>query len=127
MKKLLMVLALTASSMAFADHSLKDAMNMDASFAQTINDTIAAKRVYCNLEESLQLKVKGYQAMNANRQVALCYDTKEALQKEQEMLKNGNPFGTIYGLSASSILTVEYKRKDVTDGSTKVSILKLTL
>ena len=106
MKKLLMVLALATSSMAFADHGLDLAMQDSASIKKAVLAAVKTKKVVCDYEHSIQMPatVKGA----AWRQVALCYPNKEMMKSANDTLAAGNTFGGVYGLPASTILDVEY-------------------
>lgn len=123
MKKLLMALALTASSMAFADHSLKTAMDQGSAIRSAVTSAIKSKEVVCDLDHSLQMEPTMIGA--AWRQVALCYGTAEELAAANKTLTTGNQFGGIYGLTVKAILDVEYSENAKTSKYDKVISISL--
>lgn len=123
MKKLLMVLALSASSMAFADHGLDLAMKDSAQIKTAVQTAIKKKGVVCDVKNSIQMAatVKGA----AWRQVALCYPNKEMMKVANDTLAAGNSLGGAYGIPASTILDIEYSENTKTSRYDKVMSLTL--
>ena len=110
-KSLILLAVLGISSIAQADHSLKDVMTKP-SIAKAVQAAVASKAVYCSLSKSLQLKPTTAAANDYDswRQVAICFDT-EANQKAFETTPFSSQFGGIYGLNgAKAILDVTYNQ-----------------
>ncbi len=113
MKKTIVALLITASSLsAFADHSLKHAMNDSIEIKSAVVAAITAKKVVCDLKNTIQMKAT---VANASwRQVALCYKTKKDQMRATADLATGNSGLGIYGTAAEAILDVEYSQNSTT-------------
>lgn len=64
---------LTVSSVAFADHTLKDAMSYDKKIAHVVNSIQTASGVVCLVGSSDQQYTPGYPTSAAFTQVAQCF------------------------------------------------------
>lgn len=123
MKKLLMVLTMTAAVTSFADHSLRDAMNDSKAIETAVEAAIAKRGVVCDLAGSLQMNPTIKEA--AWRQVAFCYQTADRMSYTQIALDKGNFGMGIYGLAVDTILDVEYSENLRTNKFNKVISIKI--